>query len=258
MADYKWSRRLHKILPWWLRTGEGGLVLRTVATVLGAFTERARQGLLTRGPTTCAPDALGYHGRDRRIVRGIDEPPEAYAIRLVHFLDSHRFDGNPFALHDELRAYVQADIRVRTVDRRGNWYTTDAGGARSVVWKAANWEWDAVSAAQWSRFWVILYPTADGRPWAASTAGAWPSGGTIGTTATPEQIASVRSIIRERKPAGTKCEWIIVAFDPASFDPAAPEPDGAWRYFGKPADGDPANVIGARLASARYWEGRST
>ncbi len=255
MGDYKWSRLTDRLLPWWLRTDEGGLVKRTVDRVLGAFTERARQGLLAHGPETCPADALPYFGRDRLIVRGINEPAAAYGARLVRFLDDHRVRGNPFALHDQLRAYLQADVMIRTVDRRGNWFTTAPGGARSVVAAAGNWSWDTTAATQWARFWVIIYPTIAGAPWSASSGGApasWPSGGTIGTSATPDQVASVRSIVRDWKPAGTRCEWIIVAFDPGSFNPTAPEPDGTWRNYGY----DTAGAYHAvRLNTARYWRG---
>lgn len=255
MSTYSWSQYLAKLLPWWLQTGEGGLVQRTVATVLGGFTERARQGLLAHGPTTCPDDAIQYFCRDRGIVRGINEPREAIGLRLVRFLDDRATQGNAFALHAQLRAYMQADVMVRTVDSRGNWYTTAAGGARSVVIDTGNWDWDGAAASRWSRFWVIIYPSG-GLPWAASVGGtpaAWPSGGTIGTTATPEQVASVRSIIRQWQPDGTRCEWIIIAYDAASFDPTAPEPDGTWGDFGYDAGGGSYEV--ARHTTARYWKG---
>ena len=64
----------------------------------------------------------------------------------------------------------------------------------------------------------------------------------------------MRNIIREWQSDGTRCEWIIVAFDDASFDPTAPEPDGTWEYFG--TDNAGAYEI-ARLTSARYWKGVS-
>jgi hypothetical protein len=56
---------------------------------------------------------------------------------------------------------------------------------------------------------------------------------------------------------------IIVAFDPASFDPATPGPypaagmpDGTWHHHAKlvTIGGKPVKVR-SRLASARYWKG---
>ena len=98
---------------------------------------------------------------------------------------------------------------------------------------------------------MIIYPLS-GKPWSASVAGAWPSGGTIGTSATPDQVASVRGIIHDWQPDGTTCREIVIAFDPNSFDPTAPDPDGHWTHFGKDVAG---HYQIARLTTARYWIG---
>jgi hypothetical protein len=254
---FRFRRAYKTLLPAWLSTGEGEFVGYSLGLLCDAFAERVRLGLLARFPQFAPPDALSYLGRDRRIVRGINEPDDAYAARLVRYLDDHRVQGNPYALMDQLASYCQAAVRIRTVDRSGNWFTRDRDGSRSALINQANWDWDGGAASSWSRFWVIIYPTAAGLPWSASVGGSpasWPSGGTIGTTATPDQVASVRSIIREWQPDGTRCEWIIIAFDDASFDPTAPEPDGTWANFG--TDNAGAYEI-ARLTSARYWKGVS-
>lgn len=251
-----------KLIPKFLTEDEGELVQGSLAVVKSHFVERLRQGLYAKFPAHGPPDALAYIGRDRRIVRGINEPASSYRVRLLRWLSDHRVRGNPFALHDQLRAYLQTDVMIRTVDRRGNWFTTAADGTRSVELDSGTWDWDAEDASSWSRFWVIIYPTAVG-PWAVSgnwgDAGLWGGGvwgaanKTIGTTATQEQVASVRQIIRDWQPDGTRCEWVIVAFDPASFDPATPDPDGTWGLWGK-VDGA-GNYVPARLRTARYWKG---
>lgn len=260
------SKGFHKAfytLPSFLIEGEGELVHGSLAALMSANTERAEEGLLARFPEYAHPSALAYLGRDRKIVRGIDEPAASYAARLVRWLDDHRVRGNPYALHAQLRAYAQADIMVRTVDRSGNWFTTAADGTLTAAIATGNWDWDATPAAQWSRFWVIMYPTADGKPW-AKAAGTFGVGGgvwggavgspgyTIGTTATAEQVSSVRQIVRDWMPDGTRCEWIIIAFDPASFDPTAPEPNGTWKNWGLDTAG---NYAPERLSTARYWKG---
>ena len=254
---FRFRGAYENLLPSWLRTDEGEKVAYSLGLLCDAFAERLRLGLLARFPQFAPPDALGPLGRDRVIRRGINEPDEAYAQRLVRYLDDHAVQGNPYALMDQLAAYCQASVRIRTVDRRGNWFTRERDGSRSVLLNQANWDWDGGSLAQWSRFWVIIYPTAANEPWGPSVGGSpasWPAGGTIGTTATPDQVASVRSIIREWQPDGTRCEWIAIAFDDTSFSPAAPEPDGHWANFG--VDNAGAYEI-ARLTSARYWKGVS-
>ena len=250
MSDFE---TYHKVgLPSWLNTGEGDLVCKSLGKIEDAFVDRARLGRLAAFPEYAPDDALALLGRQRGIVRGIAEPAEAYAARLIRYLDYHRVQGNPYALHAQLRAYLQADVPIRTVDRAGNWFTTDYDGTKSALIAQANWSWDALPASQWSRFWVVIY-AFDGVPFSVSTAGSWPTGGTIGTSATPEQVATVRGIVRDWKPAGTTCEWIIIAFDPLSFNPAAPEPDGTWANFGTDVGG--GAYVPARRATARYWRG---
>lgn len=261
---FRFRRSFLALLPRWLASDdpddEGGRVSYSLGLLCDGFLERAYQGLLARCPQFAPPDALGPLGRDRVIRRGINEPDDAYAARLVRFLDDHLVQGNPWSLMDQLAAYCQASVRIRTVDRRGNWFTRERDGSRSVLLKQANWDWDGGALTSWSRFWVIIYPTAAGAPWAASVGGApaaWPVGGTIGTTATLDQVAGVRAIIRDWQPDGTRCEWIIVAYDDASFDPtdSTPGPNGDWRNFG--VDDGGAYEI-ARLTSARYWKGVSS
>jgi len=249
------------LTPSWLSSSDGGKVLASLALLADDFAARAKLALVSRFPDYAPDDAaLAAIGRDRLIVRGINEPAAAYATRLKRAFDDHKQRGNPFALLRQLRAYLQADCVVRTVDRRGNWYTIEADGTETSTIGAANWEWDERTTAEWSRFWVIIYPIDGVTPWAI-TAGAIGDSGlwggvigsttlTIGTTATSDQVASVRSICRDWKPAGTTCEWIIVAFDDATFTPAgATDPNGEWGTWG--------NHTGApvRLSTARYWKG---
>ncbi len=240
-----------KLVPAWLADD----VLYSLGVMKDAFAERTRQGLMARWPSYAPPSALPYLARDRRIVRGINEPVATFRARLRRWLRDHRVRGNPFALMAQLRAYCNADVRIRIVDRRGNWYALDRDGSVSWLLNQANWSWDDGGLDRWARFWVIIYPTTSGEPWGPAV---WGGTGcdettTVGTTATPEQVATVRAIIRDWKPAGTRCEWVVIAFDDASFDPAAPEPDGHWGRWGK--DDGAGNYIPSRLDTARYWRG---
>ncbi len=250
-----WGEVSRAALPWWLRTGEGGAIKFTIDRMLGAMSQRLYDGLLARFPSYAPDDALPYLCRDRRVTRGINEPRASIVARLLRFLDDLRVIGSPFALHAELRAYLQADVMIRTVDRRGNFFTTAVGGAQSVALNTLVWDWDGGALSAWSRFWVIIYP-ADGVPWAASvgnvSGATWPAGGTIGTTATLDQVATVRQLVQEWSPAGTRCEWIIIAFDADTFGPTDPTAAGTYRNWGV-ADG--ADYVVARNTTARYWRG---
>ncbi len=240
----------YSLLPSWLSTDDGERVAYSLNVLFDWARERVRLGLLARFPDFAPADALGAIGRDRRIVRGIDEPAASYAVRLKRWLDDHLVRGNPWALLEQLRAYCNAPMMVRIVDRRGNWHSIAADGTRSRVLRAGNWDWDGAPASpRWARFWVIIYPV-DGAPWPDIAAwGGWSETG----TATTEQVASIRQIVREWKPAGTRCEWIIVSYDEA-FEPTSviTEPQGRWAGF---HDVSSASADPARLDTARYWKG---
>lgn len=251
-------RKLAKwLLPWWLTTEEGERVAHSLALLLDAFRCRLWLSARARFPQHCPPDALQYLGRDRQIVRGIDEMDASYGARLIPWLDHHRVRGNPFALLEQLRAYcnVTDGVLARTVDRRSNWFTIAADGTRSYLLDQGNWDWDDVAATpRWARGWVILYMTGGTEPFEPGPdwgdvdlwGGAWGTPGyTWGTTATPGQIAALRSIVHAWKPGGTMPQWIILAFDPASFNPASPEPDGTWGNWSVAG-------VAARLDTARY------
>jgi hypothetical protein len=246
-----------RLAPRWLTDGQGGLVGYALDLVKDAFVERARLGHLARFPqqdalgTPGPSDALAALGRDRRVVRGIYETDAEYAVRLKAWLIERRTAGNPYTLMRQLAAYVgtTGGISFRTVDVSGNWYSRDAAGVETASLAAGNWNWDG-NAAAWSRFWVVVYA---GTEWAAE--GTWGSGvwgdtsGTLGSTMTQEQSATLRAIVDDWKPAGTKGD-LILAFDAASFDPAAPEPDGTWGRWYRYSSG---TAIPSRLATARYF-----
>ena len=256
--------RFQRLVPSWLSTGDGGKALASLMLLVDDYAARAKFGLLARFPSYAPDDAtLAAIGRDRLITRGINEPAAAYVARLKRAPDDLQTRGSPPALLKQLQAYLQAQCAIRIVDRSGNWWSIDASGTITASIATANWNWDALPASPyWSRFWVIIYPVGGTVPWAPSKAwgagalwgtGKWGvPGATIGTTATSDQVAAVRGIIRQWKAEGTTCEWIVIAFDSTSFSPAgSTNPAGGW--------GEWTNSTGqpVRLSTARYWKGTS-
>ncbi len=252
MSSFRTIRRF--LAPRWLTEGEGGLVGYALDLVKDAFVRRLELGHLARFPQngpdgeTGPTDALIALGRDRRVVRGLDETDAAYAARLVTWLTDRKTAGNPYTLMRQLAAYTGSSngCSFRTVDNSGNWYSRSATGVETASLATGNWNWDGNTAA-WSRFWVIIYPgtlwTSTGDTWGDD--GEWGDADSTwgGTTITEEQTRTLQAIVADWKPAGTKCETIILALDSASFSPAAPEPDGTWNYWGN------------RLTTARYLDG---
>ena len=256
--------------PAWLtQNGESELVGYTVDTLKDAFVSRLRAGLLARfpqndpaGATTAPDDALAAMGRDRGIIRGINESSQRYAVRLVRAIDDWQTAGNPFTLLKQLAAYCGPGPAFRTVDVRGNWYSIAADGTPSALINVANWDWDGdpLALEKWSRFWVVIYPNGlwlPGLNWGDGGFVYGAPGATWGTTATTDQVASVRGIVSDWKPAGTRCVNIIIAFDGTSFNPAtlrdaAGLPNGTWGGWAHYVNGV---VVPVRLATARYWDG---
>jgi hypothetical protein len=250
------------LAPRWLTEGDGELVGYALDLVKDAFIERARLGLLARFPETAPTDAQVAIGRDRRVLKGINETNASYAARLIRWLDDRQRCGNPYALLQKLAEYMGPLPKLRTVDNRGNWYTREADGTESAVLNEGNWDWDG-NEDRWSRFWVIVYPNGlwseGSNDWGDAAGPSWGenSGETWGSTATEEHVQSVRSIIADWKPAGTRCVNIILAFDNASFDPTAAVdatgmPNGLWGKWSKNVNGV---QVPARLDTARYWDG---
>lgn len=258
-------RRLRRFLaPRWLTEDEGKKVGYSLDLVLDGSVERLRQGLYATlpqndpsGATTAPKDALEAMGRDRRVIRGIDESDQSYAERLVRWLDDRRRAGNPYMLMQKLAEYTGPGPSFRTVDARGNWYSRAADGTQSVLLKEQNWAWDGDPSAtdRWARFWVIVYPNGLWGPmadWGSDVVWGENPSETWGTTATREHVVSLQYIVKDWKLAGTRCVNIILAFDANSFNPASPEPDGLWGRWSKPVDGV---MTRSRLDTARYLGG---
>lgn len=257
--------------PAWLTSGEGEQLGYALDAIKDAWAMRLFQGLLARFPQngpngqTAPDDALAAQGRDRRIVRGINEPSAAYAARLIRWLDDWATAGNPFALMKQLAGYCGTSPTgllpaFRTVDVRGNWYTLDVTRTEFVSINQGNWDWDGNPAAlaNWSRFWVVIYPNGLWTPTTWGSGNTWGQPGlTWGTTATPDQVSSIRGIVSDWKAAGTTCVNIIIAFDSSSFNPTTVRdgtglPDGTWGTNAKIVNGQ---YLPSRLSTARYWDG---
>lgn len=247
-------------LPRWLVEDEGELVHYSLGLLVDAFLTRLYQGVYARFPDFAPDDALPHLGRDRKIVRGRDEDRTTYAGRLIRWLDDHRVRGNPWALLKQLRAYIGEDIRIRTVDASGNWFTIEANGDEEYLLAQGNWDWDGAPATNWSKFWVIIYSTG-GVPW--SRDGTWndgetwgePGQGTWGSTATVEEVDTIRAIVREWMPRHARCLNLIVSFSDSAFDPTdtnPPLPDGTWGNWSKLVGGV---QVPARDPDGIYWDG---
>lgn len=263
MATFPTFRLLRKWLgPGWLAADEdeGELVGYSLDLIKDAWMQRLYLGHLARFPGAAATDlfkddVLPAHGRNRRVVRGLFESKEAFANRLLRWLDDRRHAGSALMLLQKLAEWTGPGPSFRVVDARGNWYSRSGTGEESVLLKQGNWNWDGPIGRRWSRFWVIVYPNGlwtetayeygDGTDWDQD-------GVTWGTDAPSEHVHTFRSIVSDWKPKHARCVNIIVAFDANSFNPMSPEPDGLWGGWSKTVGGV---RVPSRLSTARYWGG---
>lgn len=121
------------------------------------------------------------------------------------------------------------------------------------------WRWDdrqdqAAAAARW---WPIIYAPEG----VSKDPG---DHGTVGSSVPPATVAAVRAALADCTPPGVEVPYVILAFDPASFNPLSPPPypapgmpDGTWHNHSKVVPNEKGQLIGvrARLGSARYWQG---
>lgn len=277
MPNYRDST-LYKLLPhWWTKSGsEGEKVAYSWGWMYDAYIERLRQGLNARFPQrTQSEQALAAIGRDRLIFRGRNEPAARYARRLREwrYPGGHRTRGNPFALLRQIRTYFSdlENLKVRTVDVHGNWYTIHENGEETHTWNEADWYWDGDDippTPRWGRFWVIIYGGSAivEQPVLGEDTGLWgdalgTDGYTIGqTNVTPEDVTAIRSLMRGShgawKPAGTLGQWVIIALDPETFIPGSTfdtQTDTPWTNWSE-TNPDTGVQFETRMINARYWK----
>jgi hypothetical protein len=252
--------------PRWFRNRRGKSVayriLASLAAMFDALTEWMIQGSKARMPGLGTPTALPLLARDRGYIRGFAQSDEVFAARLPGWLEDHKREGHPFEVLRQIRGYLAPyAVRVRHVDNAGNWHTILEDGTEIRQNLPGSWDWDG-DAAKWWRFWIILYAPAEWQVWPSfweNDPSLWGgnlqgNGWSLGQKLPVGVVEDIRNIVDRWKAQHAVCPWIILAFDPDSFNPTDPDtlPDGTWRYFAKGSPPEPA-----RLATARYWEGVS-
>jgi hypothetical protein len=259
--------RVRRLVPPWLSDrgkAVGFRLLYCLAAVCDAGAEVLTQGLQARFPGRGTPTALKYIGRDRGIRRGPGESDEAFAARLLTWLDDWRIAGSALSLLRQLHGFLSPNPPLlRLVTNSGVWYTMDPNGTFSIHHASPNnWNWDGETngnhEAEWARFWLVIYSAS--APWSPAGnwggEGRWAGGQLWGFTGTPAEIEGFKAIVSDWRAAHARCMWVIVAFDAASFDPSAPPgspllPDGWWGPWHKVVGGV---AVPSRLATARYFE----
>lgn len=249
---------IRRISPPWLRRFWGERFLYTFGVHLDALGDALSAGIKMRFPNVYSNESLSILGRDRGIRRGPEESDASYSVRLEQWLETHRRSGNPYTLLRQIQGNLTPHlVKLRIVNNAGAWYTLNEDGSVAYNEPSGNWDWDG-SSADFSRFWIIIYPPADlwVRDGTWGDGDTWGSDGTTwGSTATPAEVATIRGIVAEWMAPHAQCKNIIVSFDAAAFDPtdtAPPLPDGTWGNWSHNVGGV---QVPARDDRAIYWDG---
>lgn len=242
MADFSFRKAFRKLVPSWLSTGDGELILATMGIVKDMFMDRLRQGLEARFPTRTGPSALALTGADRGIPRGRSETAAHYAQRLLRWRHprGHKTRGSAFALLEQVSEYW-GGMFCRTIDVAGNQFQRTADGVESVV-HGLTWDWDGNGVAEHFRFWLVLYPVPETeiRAW-----GTWDDMALLYPTIADAEAAGILwgqsgatfddvkalgrlfKVPRPWKPAGTYTDYAVVVLED-HYTAADLVPAGAW------------------------------
>jgi len=148
------------ISPPWLRRRIGGAIMRSLGVPIDTETDRNVDGVELRFPNALQPDALGFLGRERRILRGPGEDAATFAGRLRTWWDAHRARGGPYELLRQLRAFFLPTLSIdfTVVGNSGIRHVIDTAGVitRDIV----AWNGDGNYPTKWARIW-LLFPLDD-------------------------------------------------------------------------------------------------
>ncbi len=263
---------LKAISPKWLQTGVGEKFLYVFGFSCDVLAEKLNQAMKMHIPTYGDASGLASIGNDDLIPQGPSEPAASYARRLQLAYDDWSVAGSSRSIMRQILGYVNPAAPLVRIVGQGTGSTTpwdtflaSVDTSRTVpshlLQSPANWIWDSFATTRWYRNWVIIDCSA-GTPFAAApVVGSGPvlgaSTGTCGSTATPNDVSSIRALVKLWKPANIQCMNIILSFDSTMFDPTLATgsvklPDANWALWGKVS----SNVeVSARSTSAAYWDG---
>jgi hypothetical protein len=243
--------------PAWLNGFWGSRFLYPLGLFLDAFADAAKFAVQARFPDLAPADAFTWFGQDRQIDRGFQEPIESYRARLKEWLTLWRHAGSAYSVLQALASYITPDTAtMRVVSNTSAWDTwTGSFPVTHTLVSPRNWDWDsavyghlaadpngAEYAGKWWRAWVIIYPPASlwQKTQTLGDGHALGDGRALGFTGTVDEAQSLRAQVAKWKPAHCIVPAIILAFDPATFDPttAIPAlglmPDGRFQRRGCP------------------------
>lgn len=141
--------------PPWLQRVAGRRLMGGLGDTIDVLRDKTAEAIDARLPRASRPDALAYVGRDRAIVRGLEEPDESYAARLKRWITDHRKRGNAHALLRQLEAYyASAPKQIDVVYETGTRYRLALDG--TITKDAIEWR-EGSDPARWAIAFVFVW-----------------------------------------------------------------------------------------------------
>lgn len=272
---------LNNDLPRWLFDGNGRKFLDVLALGIDLFTEGVTQIWEHAVTYASSSDALQYLGRDRSLVPGLLETPQTFSFRLKNWRNIWKSSGNVYTILNQVAlVWGPTSPKIRLVRELGwirdgakaaHWTTRNSDGTfEEHLETPSNFDWDGQDLK--SRIFIIVYVPQTPLITEEGVYGDFlsdygqdgvkPTDGkkgslTIGTSAFTEYVQRTQYVVDLYKPAHVWNPFIIIAFDPSSFDPTAAAgspgyPNGDWARNGIVSGN---TYISARNTTARYWDG---
>lgn len=157
------EKAMTRLAPPWLRRLVGAAVMEGMGSQIESLILRTVEGAKKRFPSGESPQALGFLGRERRILRGPGEAADTYAERLRLWWDSHLLRGGPYALLTQLHQYFLAsnNAQITLVYNKGTRYDVDTAGVITRGPDVPGWIGDGLYPTKWARFFLIFSLTSD-------------------------------------------------------------------------------------------------
>lgn len=264
------QRVMATIPPWFLRQRFVGTFLESVGLTLDSAVESFAQGVRGSQPFRCDESFLPILSRDRGIFLYPTESTPSKRLRLAQWWQLHRQRGTHQGEMRHLQPYFLpgAAPTIRIVHQDGNgdratWHTLSPTGVYSIhKQEPSNWNFDD-HPEWWSRWWAIIYTSGtvldtithwdDGSTW---------DGGSYWDGVSRAVLDDIVAMLVDWKAAHSQCAGVILARDPASFDPTAtavtlPDgstslPAGGWGRLIDPTTGQPTRLQTATFIYDRY------
>lgn len=241
--------------PYFLHNKNLGTFLESIALTYDDGLESLKQGIYLSNPIVCDSSALPVLSVDRGIRLYPTESDASKRLRLSRWLQLHRVRGTHGGELKHAQPYFLPDVPViRIVHQDGagdsaTWHTIGIDGVYTVHRAIpSNWDYDG-HQEKWSRFWVIIYIPAryvgmsewdDGSTWDSDE---------VWDGISADVALDIVSLLLEWHSGHSRIAGIILATDPASFDPtgvAVTDADG-WTSlpignWGSPVSSPPVSV----------------